>query len=260
MSNLTKRILAGAVGIPLILAASYFGGIWFLVFSLIVTTLALREYCDMFEGKGLSLLKFTGIIISAASLIILYFDWKYLLPVIISMMLLLMTLEILRTKKDPLNAFTLIFGILYITFPFVILNELIRHFEQGIVIFIFILIWTCDTGAYFGGRMFGRHPLSEISPKKTREGSVAGFIFTVIISLCIRFIFPEKLSLTDAAACGVITGIFSQTGDLFESLLKRYCGVKDSSGIIPGHGGILDRFDSLLFVAPAVYIYFMFIK
>lgn len=140
------------------------------------------------------------------------------------------------------------------------LNELLKMSDINIVIYIFILIWTCDSAAYFGGRKFGKHQLSKISPNKTWEGSAAGFIFTVMISLLIHFMFPEKLNITDAIATGLIVGIFSQAGDLFESLLKRYCGVKDSSGIIPGHGGILDRFDSLIFSAPVVFIYFLFVK
>lgn len=260
MSNLVKRILAGIIGIPLILAASYFGGVYFLVFSIIVSSLALWEYCTMFEKKDLSPLKYFGLIVSAALIILLYFDWKYLVLIIFTMTSVITAIEIFRKQKNPLNPVILIFGIMYITFPFILLNALIKLADFNIVIYIFILIWTCDTAAYFGGRALGRHQLSVISPKKTREGSVTGFIFTVIISLIMHFIFPDKINLQDAVVVGSIIGILSQVGDLFESLLKRYCGVKDSSEIIPGHGGILDRFDSLIFVTPFIFIYFMYIK
>ncbi len=260
MSNLLKRIIAGIFGIPLILAASYFGGIYFLIFSLIVSSLALWEFCLMFEKKELSPMKYSGIIVSAAILIILYSDWKYLLVIIFAMTAFFAAAEIFRSGKNPMNPAVLIFGLLYITFPFVVLNALIKLSDFNIVVYLFILIWTCDTAAYFGGRIFGRHPLSAISPKKTREGSASGFIFTIIVSLAVYFIFPEKVTLTDALVIGVITGIFSQIGDLFESLLKRYCNVKDSSEIIPGHGGFIDRFDSLIFVAPLIFIYFMYVK
>lgn len=260
MSNLLKRILAGAVGIPVILAVSYFGGIYFLIFSLIISLLALREFCLMFEKKGLSLMKYTGMIISAAVLILLYSEWKYLTLTVITLITFFNTAEIFRRNRNPLNPAVMIFGIFYITFPFVLLNALIKMADYKIVAFIFILIWTCDTAAYFGGRIFGRHQLSVISPKKTLEGSVSGFIFTIIVSLILHFIFPDKINLTDAVVLSVITGIFSQIGDLFESQLKRYCDVKDSSDTIPGHGGFLDRFDSLIFVAPLIFIYFMYVK
>lgn len=109
--------------------------------------------------------------------------------------------------------------------------------------------------AYFGGKFFGKHKLSEISPKKTWEGSITGFIFTVITSYLFYFFSDGKITLTDSIVIGFIIGVFSQIGDLFESLFKRKLDVKDSSHIIPGHGGVLDRFDSLIFVAPLLFLY-----
>ncbi len=260
MSNLTKRVLAGIIGIPLILSASYFGGIYFLIFSIVVSSAALWEFCSMFETKGFSPLKIPGILISLISIAVTYYDRKYFELIIFSAGFLISASEILRKEKNPMNPLILIFGIFYITFPFIMLNALADSEHGRVVISIFILIWTCDTAAYFGGRKFGKHQLSSISPKKTWEGAAAGFVFTVVISLLIPFIFPDVLSLTDAVVMGLIIGIFSQAGDLFESLIKRYCGLKDSSDIIPGHGGFLDRFDSLIFVTPLIYIYFMYIK
>lgn len=260
MSNLTQRVLAGFIGIPVIIGAAYFGGIYFLIFSIIVSSLALWEFCSMFEKKGFSPLKLSGIIISAVSIVIIFSDWRYLELFVFIFLFLISTLEIFRKEKNPLNPVILIFGIVYIVFPFIMLNVFSDSSFTNIVIFIFILIWSCDTAAYFGGRLIGKHRLSTISPKKTWEGSVTGFIFTIIISLLIYFIFPDKFNLKDAVTTGIIIGIFSQVGDLFESLIKRYCGVKDSSDIIPGHGGILDRFDSLLFVTPVIYAYYFYFK
>lgn len=109
--------------------------------------------------------------------------------------------------------------------------------------------------AYFGGKFFGKHKLSEISPKKTWEGSAAGLVFTLIASFLFYYFSADKITLTDSIAFGLIIGIFSQIGDLFESLFKRKLNIKDSSHIIPGHGGVLDRFDSLIFVAPLIFLY-----
>ncbi|MEP7147153.1 MAG: phosphatidate cytidylyltransferase [bacterium] len=264
MSNLVKRILAGAAGIPLILTACYYGGIIFFIFTAVVSSIALWEFHTMFEKKNFFPMKYTAIIFSILIMISLReMDDGEFVSILTSLIFTIVfsTIEIFRSeKRHPVNVMIELFGYLYITIPFALLASLNKPdhgFKINILIYIFILIWTCDTMAYFGGRIFGKHQLSAISPKKTWEGSAAGFFFTVIISLLIHIIFPDKLSLTDAVIFGIITGIFSQAGDLFESLIKRYCDVKDSSDIIPGHGGVLDRFDSLVFVAPVIYIYIM---
>jgi phosphatidate cytidylyltransferase len=127
------------------------------------------------------------------------------------------------------------------------------------VIAVFVSIWVCDSAAYFAGRAFGRHKLfPRVSPNKTWEGAAAGFIAAVGIFLIARSVLPY-MGVVDALVCGVIVGVCGQTGDLAESLLKRDAGVKDSSSLIPGHGGVLDRFDSLLFVAPLVFVYLDFV-
>lgn len=259
MSNLTKRIIAGVFGIPLIIGACYFGGIYFLIFSMIVSSLGLKELFSMFEQKNISVIKYKAILLSNLILVLSYlkYDIVFFLPLII---ILVFTSEIFRKEWNPLNAALTLFGLFYVTVPFVMLNLLLTENSTGmginIVIYIFILIWVCDTSAYFGGRFLGKHKLSEISPKKTWEGSVSGLLMTMVISVAIHYIFPEKINFINAVFTGIITGIFSQAGDLFESMLKRYCGVKDSSDLIPGHGGILDRFDSLIFVAPVIFVYF----
>lgn len=258
MSNLTKRIIAGVFGIPLIIGACYFGGIYFLVFSMLVSSLALKELFNMFELKNINVLKYTGIFFSNLILALSYLNYDALLffPLIV---VLIFSSEIFRKERNPLNPAFILLGYFYITIPFIMLNLLLIENSSGIliniVIYIFILIWVCDTSAYFGGRFLGKHKLSEISPKKTWEGSVSGFVMTLVVSVAIHYFYPEKITFVNAVVIGIITGIFSQIGDLFESMLKRYCGVKDSSDLILGHGGILDRFDSLIFVAPVVFVY-----
>jgi len=128
------------------------------------------------------------------------------------------------------------------------------------VITIFASIWCCDSAAYFTGRALGRHKLFErVSPKKTWEGAVAGLVAAVAAFLVGRAMALPFLNLQEAVVCGMIVGIAGQLGDLGESLLKRDAGVKDSSGIIPGHGGVLDRFDSVMFVSPLLFVYLDFI-
>ena len=128
------------------------------------------------------------------------------------------------------------------------------------VMAVFASIWICDTAAFSVGRKLGRHKLFErVSPRKTWEGAIAGFIFAIGSFILAREVALPYLSLVDATLCGCIVGVFGQIGDLAESLLKRDAGVKDSSSMIPGHGGVLDRFDSLLFVAPLVFLYLDFL-
>jgi phosphatidate cytidylyltransferase len=121
-------------------------------------------------------------------------------------------------------------------------------------------IWICDSAAFYVGRGFGKHKMFErVSPKKTWEGAVAGLVFGVASFVAAKYLVLPYLSITNAIVCGVIVGVFGQIGDLSESLLKRDAGVKDSSSLIPGHGGALDRFDSLTFVAPLIFSYLDFI-
>jgi phosphatidate cytidylyltransferase len=118
----------------------------------------------------------------------------------------------------------------------------------------------CDSAAYFGGRAMGRHKLFErVSPKKTWEGAVWGLIGALGTAVVAKYTILPYLTLAESLVMGGIIGIFGQLGDLIESLLKRDAGVKDSSNLLPGHGGILDRFDSLLLVSPLLYIYLDFV-
>jgi phosphatidate cytidylyltransferase len=128
------------------------------------------------------------------------------------------------------------------------------------VLSLFGGIWICDSAAYFVGRAIGKHKLfPRVSPNKSWEGAIAGLVGAILWFVAARALFLPYLTLTSALVCGAIVGIFGQLGDLAESLLKRDAGVKDSSNIIPGHGGILDRFDSLLLVSPLVFLYLDFI-
>lgn len=255
MSNNLKRILVGIIGIPVFLFLIYMGGNWFYALAIVLQTLCIWEFLKMFESREIKSLKTLTIIISIAVFILL--SQKYFYAT--ALLLLPVIFEVFREKnRNPLNPIVSVFSIIYITVPFVLLNEIEKNYLM--VFYIFILIWACDTFAYFGGRLYGKHKLTSISPKKTIEGSLTGLAFTVIASLGFYFSGSNLFDLTGSIALGIIIGIFSQIGDNFESLLKRYTDIKDSSNIIPGHGGLLDRFDSLIFVVPIIYAYINFFK
>ena len=261
MSNIVKRILIGVIGIPVILFLIFEGGLYFFVFTLIVQSVCLFEFNKMFEKRKYYPLKIFAILCSLIFLCVSYFEESYIMFCVLSIVILIISIEVFRKdKRNPVNPVIAVFSLFYITVPFILLNELLLIKDFNVVFYVVVLIWSCDTFAYFGGKYFGKHLLSSISPKKTWEGSVIGFIFTNITSLIFHFYFPEVLSLKDALIVGSAVGIFGQIGDLFESMLKRYNEVKDSSNIIPGHGGVLDRFDSLIFVSPIVFVYFNYLK
>ncbi|MFO0702117.1 MAG: CDP-archaeol synthase [Nitrospira sp.] len=156
--------------------------------------------------------------------------------------------------KDPLLA---LFGVLYVGLP---LSTVVsaRSLPAGafLVLFLAVVTWASDSGAYYAGTLWGKHPLMpSISPKKTYEGLLGGLIGAIAAALLAQLWFASELSWIDAVALGILLTLTGLIGDLFESAIKRRTGVKDSGGILPGHGGMLDRIDSLLFTAPTFYYY-----
>ncbi|MBX7043225.1 MAG: phosphatidate cytidylyltransferase [Ignavibacteria bacterium] len=262
MSNLTKRVAAGLIGAPLLLLLFGAGGYVLLAFTILLSTLALYEYYGMFMQSGYSPRRIPMIVFSALLILAFYFLETVFTTIALYFSFIYSSLAELarKEKRDPLNVAIDVFGLVYVGIPLSMANVLAGNESLNVMVYILILIWSCDTFAYFGGRMIGRRKLSDISPNKTVEGSVTGTVMTIALSLTAHFVFPEKIQLADSIVLGASAALLSQTGDLFESLLKRYCGVKDSSLIIPGHGGVLDRFDSLLFVVPFAYIYYSYIR
>jgi len=214
----------------------------------------------MFRSAEMQPLKIFPGIITVALFVTSYLGFKAEGVILLAGIILICSAEVFRAKHNPLNSVVSVFGLFYAAVPFLLLTKIIYYGQFNYIIYIFILIWTCDSMAFFGGKFLGKHKLSAISPKKTWEGSVTGLVFTLIASYLFYYFSDGKLTLVDAIVLGLIIGIFSQIGDLFESLFKRKLNVKDSSHIIPGHGGVLDRFDSLIFVSPLIFIYLTYFK
>lgn len=262
MSNLTKRVIAGIIGIPLLTAIVISGGYVLLIFIAVLAAVALSEFYGLFTGRGYTPRRFLMTLSSLAFIVLFHFSGSvYSAGLIFVSLAVSSVTEILKREgRDPLNVFIDISGLAYIALPLSMFNSLGNTGPVSLGLYVFVLIWSCDTFAYFGGRMFGKTPLSSVSPNKTVEGLIAGVLLTTVASAAYHFAVPQQLTLADALVIGPVSALLSQAGDLFESLLKRSSGVKDSSTLIPGHGGVLDRFDSLLFVAPFVYIYYNHIR
>lgn len=205
-----------------------------------------------------------------------------LVPLCLVFVFVVLCVELFRVNGSAvMNAATTVFGALYVSMflgSFIGLRELfaspqtaqgaylaaagqypeadVYRWGGATIVSVFVSLWMCDTLAYFAGRFFGRHKLFErVSPNKTWEGAIAGYVGGVAMFLLAQNFLLPYMSVGSAFVCGSIVGVFGQIGDLVESLIKRDAGVKDSSSLIPGHGGVLDRFDSLMFVAPLMYLY-----
>jgi len=177
---------------------------------------------------------------------------------------LFMIIELYRRNKNPIvNVAITLFGSVYVSMPFGLLSYLVfyppfgNHYDPSFLIGYFLLMWANDSGAYIIGSLIGKHKLFErVSPKKTWEGFIGGAFFTLLAAFFISK-FLKEIGLIHWLAIGSITFLFGTIGDLIESQLKRTVDMKDSGKILPGHGGILDRFDSILVSAPIVFVYLM---
>lgn len=271
LSNGITRLLVALLGMPLILAACYFGKVYFLVFALGIALLSFYEFSIFVKNKGMNLNKWVGyaaIILLVSNRYTPFFDntnFIILFVVVISL------IELFRNNGSAIfNLSGTLFGVMYLGLfasslvgireYYPVLGDF--YYRGGyIIISVFVSIWVCDSAAYYGGSAIGKHKLfPRVSPKKTWEGAIFGFVFSILAMITARFIILDFLSWNSAIILGVIVGIIGQLGDLIESLFKRDVVVKDSSNIIPGHGGIFDRFDSLLYTAPVIFLYLIYIN
>lgn len=265
VSESITRILVSIVGIPVVLGAIWGGGVFFALLVAVIATIAVLEFYRMSRSVQVHPQSFIGVagVLLVVTMFLLGSD-SMVLPVIILLLIMTLILEVFTLQEDPLTGTAVtILGVLYIG---VFLGTLIAIREnstlgsdQTRMIFIaavFIGVWICDTAAYFFGIRFGRYRLFErVSPNKSVEGAVAGFLSTAVFYTGVYFSsLNPQLTVFSTLLVILIVGVFGQVGDLLESWLKRRAEVKDSSAILPGHGGVLDRFDSLILVAPLLYL------
>jgi phosphatidate cytidylyltransferase len=256
------RILTGIIAVPVVVGIVYYGSpLLFLIFVAAVVLAAVYEYFTMINLTGVQGFPIPGMVFSVLLLLSFYFEGRFFLEWgAVAGVSLFATWFIRETNvKIAINqiAYTL-FGILYVA-GFGGYYLLIRSFEHGerLIFFLLLIVWLGDIAAYYWGKNFGKNPLAPtVSPKKTVEGAVAGIIGSLMAGVVAQVWFLDQIAMAHCLLVAVICGIIGQFGDLAESLLKRQVGVKDSSNLIPGHGGVLDRIDSLLFAGPAFYCYF----
>jgi phosphatidate cytidylyltransferase len=266
--SLVFRIGSGVLFVPLLILLTRVGGLSFLALVAALVVTGLFEFYQMMRHKGLEPTTWFGIATSLALLWVAFRPHMSQADLLATAALLLALGLALRHPELPRQVERLsvtLFGVLYVgwlTAHLVLLRELpwragTPYADGASYVFLaFFVTWSCDTGAYAVGRWLGRNrPWTRISPSKSVEGSIGGFLLATVAAFIARAWFAPYLSVRDAAAIGVLVGLFAQVGDFVESLLKRDAQHGDSSDLIPGHGGVLDRFDSLYFGAPIVYYY-----
>lgn len=273
MSTL-PRVLTAAAFIPLLILLSRLGGVWFLVLVGAIQAVASWEFYHLMEAKGVNPSKKTGVFAVLVLCVMVYVSGtEYLGLFVATLVIAIMLRELFRAKiAFPIyDIATTVFGVLYIGWLASYLL-LLRQWPgsaglgdaagSAVLLYVFLIAWGCDAGAFFLGSAFGRHKLfPRVSPKKSVQGAAAGFLVAVGMAFLGRAWFVRDaggealLTAGQTLSLGVLLGIATQLGDLVESLLKRDAHVKDASHMIPGHGGVLDIFDGLLFSAPVTYYF-----
>ncbi len=262
------RFLMGLIFIPLLVYLTMRGGFYFLVLVDFILLFAILEFYRMMRKAGHQPYRAIG---AGTTLVLswyVYFRSELYSDLLLTAALVLIAvLELFREggKFSVTHMAVTIFGVFYVGWlgtHLVFLRELPlkvgTEYADGAkyVLLPFVLAWASDTAAYLGGRFFGKTKLfPRVSPNKSLEGSAFSLLSAPLVAWLAKLTFAPFLRLTDVFVLGFLCVVASQLGDLVESMIKREANVKDSSNLIPGHGGLLDRFDSILFAAPVVYYY-----
>lgn len=277
MSNLVVRSLTGGVFVAILLGSIFWNEIAATGVLSVFFLLGINEFNSLFKGhEEISLNSSVNMLFGVSIFTLLNLALFDVIPSVFSLaiipfMFIMNATELWRKEKNPIqNMAVSTFGLIYLIIPFFLMiylnyTDQLRHGEETffpLLAGFFLLVWTNDTFAYLTGMMIGKHKLFErISPKKTWEGTIGGAIFTILVGYIISICTANDDTILWVIA-GVVIAPFATIGDLLESQIKRSLGIKDSGTILPGHGGILDRFDAALFAIPIfatwTYIFYNF--
>lgn len=267
LNNLITRSITGLIFITIIIVSIFLNKFVFAALSLLITVLAILEFNKGFKNsKNISIFKPLSIISGVYIFGIIFLlthriiDNKYLFTVLL-ILPAIMLFELYRKKENPfLNIALTFLPSLYIALPLSLLTIIQQQNEGKLLLIYFLTIWLSDSMAYLVGMAFGKRKLFErISPKKSWEGFIGSAIITLVASLFYNN-FLDFLETWQWLLFTLITIISATFGDLLESLFKRSVNIKDSGTIMPGHGGILDRFDAVLYSAPFIFVFLQFIN
>jgi phosphatidate cytidylyltransferase len=277
MNNFITRTLSAIVYAGLVIGSILvqplcFGGhpLLFGILFMIVSTLAVREFHVLLASdiKTTTYAMMSNALLYSTLYFLFFGDWIWrgLLLAYVAVMLLALITHLFRPQVQPIHSWgNLCAGQLMIALPFALMNGVLMH-SKWLMLAVFILLWVNDSGAYIVGSLMakrkgGNHKMfPRVSPAKSWEGLIGGFVFDLIAGyVFFRVGWMGDMTLINSLFFALFTGAFGTLGDLMESLFKRTIGVKDSGKFMPGHGGVLDRFDSLLLAVPVVYFLFVYL-
>jgi phosphatidate cytidylyltransferase len=270
-AGVVPRLVAILVGVPCLYVITERGGVFFLLLVDLIILLGLTEFFHFMEAKGFRPSRLLGYAAAIAVSVHVYWGGPALTLIVTVILLLIMVREVFRPHVDEAltNIAVTVLGVMYVGWlgsHFIMLRELpadqgaTAHAGAELVFFAALVIWACDTAAYVVGILIGgRKLVPHISPAKTWAGAIGGVVGGTLAGWVCAVTFLDFVTPATGAGLGLASAVLGQFGDLVESLLKRDAGLKDSAQLIPGHGGILDRVDSLLFSAPMLYYWFRFV-
>ncbi|MGD9899111.1 MAG: phosphatidate cytidylyltransferase [Calditrichaceae bacterium] len=271
MKEFLTRVAVAVVGIPLLIFLIWKGGVYFFGLIVLIAVVGQWELYKLASAKTVNAQKILGIITTLGILWQVHFGVNnYGVSFLVLMALIIFASEMFRNNGSPImNISATLLGIVYpglFVASMLFLRDNIEKIIPGksdnsaalFMLAMFVSVWICDTFAYLFGKQFGKHKLFErVSPKKSIEGGIAGLIGGILTFLVISWTGILDLPIELSIVSGIIVGVAGQLGDLVESWFKRDAKIKDSSNLLPAHGGFLDRFDSLLFISPLFLIIYL---
>ena len=276
MKNFIQRAITGVIFVAVLIGCIIGGPLSFGILFCLISALATVEFCQLMNQQEDVQVNRNICTLGSIALFLCFFfygmnpaETGIFIPYL-AILIYLFISELYLKKKNPINNWAYaMFSQLYVALPFALLNVLAFQTDgttsdsQYLFILplsIFIFNWVNDTGAYCTGMLLGKHPLfKRISPKKSWEGSIGGCVFSIAAAFALAHFFPI-MSTAKWVGMGITVVVFGTWGDLTESLMKRQLGIKDSGNILPGHGGMLDRFDSAIMAIPAAVVYLYLIN
>lgn len=255
------RILSAVVLIPLVVSSVLFAPQWVVLLLVeAVLVAAFVEYADLYEKTGVLIPRVPACAAAVVACAAIAWPGPPPADLVFVAILIAISAAVLGAYQPashvPASAAAALFSAVYLGVPLGCLAAIRGVYGREALLLVLIVVWVSDSAQYYAGRLFGRHKLSPtISPKKTIEGAAGGFVAGMAVIIVLGRIWLPALSIWWLAGAGAVMVALGIAGDLFESLLKRSAHVKDSSGLIPGHGGVLDRIDALLLVGPGFYLF-----